>query len=545
MSNAIKKALFVAPAAIGAALAVSTDAIAQSFGNELSTSEMLQQIESYSAEGSSDMGQFTGASQFSDVSPSDWAFQALDDLVRRYDCLKGYPNGTYRGNRALSRYEFAAGLNACLQQIERLIAETTADFVTKEDLEAIRRLMQDFEAELAALGTRVDALESRVAFLEDNQFSTTTKLNGQVVWHLGAPFGGSDALFAPATTDRELTFDYRARLAFDTSFTGKDRLRTRLDTGNNDGDGFLGGGVAGSNGALNMVGAHSNNVNIDKVWYRTPINDKAMVHLVAQGALVDDLFDMSAAGYAYDNIPIGIAYNTNFYDVNGVNGGAAAAVNFALSDTIGIDLGYFAEDSSESSLGVLSGAYAIPVQLNFDLGDKLDFALGYMFAYTNNNGGSFGTGATTAAGNMYGDPNDPTNSGATTSSHYMAGLAYDLSDKFQVSAFANYVNAVSVAGPTNGFDGDAWSWAINFAMLDLAQEGDVLSFGFGQLPSAQKREGLTTDSANAYMANLEYRFNVNDHIQLTPGAFAVFNPDGGSGGGETVYAAVLRTIFSF
>jgi hypothetical protein len=409
--------------------------------------------------------------------------------------------------------------------------------------------MQDFEAELAALGTRVDALESRVAFLEDNQFSTTTKLNGQVVWTLGAPFGGSDALFANAGTDRELTFDYRARLAFDTSFTGKDRLRTRLDTGNGDGDGFFGGGVAGSNGALNYYSTDNNAVTVDKVWYRTPFNDKAMVHLVAQGALVDDLFDMSAAGYAYDNIPIGIAYNTNFYDVNGVNGGAAVAVNFALSDTIGIDLGYFAEDADESSLGVLSGAYGIPVQLNFDLGDKLDFALGYMFAYTNadfdNNGnrvgGIFGTGATTAAGNMY--------LGPTTSSHYMAGLAYDLSDKFQVSAFANYVNAVSVANidnaGTTGFDGDAWSWAINFAMLDLAQEGDVLSFGFGQLPSAQKREGLTTDSANAYMANLEYRFNVNDHIQLTPGAFAVFNPDGGSGGGETVYAAVLRTIFSF
>jgi hypothetical protein len=533
MSNAIKKALFVAPAAIGAAFAVSTDAIAQSFDGGLSTNEMLQQIESYSSEGSSDMGQFTGASQFSDVSPSDWAFQALDDLTRRYDCLKGYPNGTFRGNRALSRYEFAAGLNACLQVIERLIAEGGLD----GDMDSIRRLMQEFEAELAALGTRVDALESRVAFLEDNQFSTTTKLNGQVVWTLGAPFGGSDTLFNSVGSDRELTFDYRARLAFDTSFTGKDRLRTRLDTGNGDGNSLFGGGVAGTNGALNFYSTDGNTVNVDKVWYRTPLNDKAMVHLVAQGALVDDLFDMSAAGYAYDDVPIGIAYNTNFYDVNGVNGGAAAAVNFAFSDSFGLDIGYFAEDSNTATLGVTNGAYAIPVQLNMDLGDKLDFALGYMFAYTNNATGSFGSGGTTNAINMYGGP--------TTSSHYMAGLAYDLSDKFQISAFANYVNAVSVSGPTNGFDGDSWSWALNFALLDLAQEGDVLALGFGQLPSAQKREGLTTDSSNAYLANLEYRFNVNDNIQLTPGVFAVFNPDGGSGGGETVYAAVLRTIFSF
>lgn len=59
------------------------------------------------------------AVQFRDVSPTDWAYQALTDLILRYDCLKGYPDRTFGGNRVLSRYEFAAGLNACLQQIER------------------------------------------------------------------------------------------------------------------------------------------------------------------------------------------------------------------------------------------------------------------------------------------------------------------------------------------------------------------------------------------------------------------------------------------
>ncbi|MGB0564921.1 MAG: iron uptake porin, partial [Spirulinaceae cyanobacterium] len=159
-----------------------------------STEDILQQVESYSLEMEEPLeadteAQFTGASKFTDVSPGDWAFQALDDLVRRYDCLKGYPNGTYRGNRALTRYEFAAGLNACLQQIERLIAETTADFVTREELETLRRLMQEFEAELATLGTRVDNLEGRVAFLEDNQFSTTTKLVGEVIFNLDIATG--------------------------------------------------------------------------------------------------------------------------------------------------------------------------------------------------------------------------------------------------------------------------------------------------------------------------------------------------------------------
>ncbi len=71
--------------------------------------------------------QVTSVSQFSDVQPTDWAFQALQSLVERYGCIAGYPNGTYRGNRALTRYEFAAGLNACLNRVNELIASATAD----------------------------------------------------------------------------------------------------------------------------------------------------------------------------------------------------------------------------------------------------------------------------------------------------------------------------------------------------------------------------------------------------------------------------------
>ncbi|MEW5860313.1 MAG: iron uptake porin, partial [Cyanobacteriota bacterium] len=58
------------------------------------------------------MDQVTNVSQLQDVEPTDWAYEALRSLVERYGCIAGYPDGTFRGNRALSRYEFAAGLNA-------------------------------------------------------------------------------------------------------------------------------------------------------------------------------------------------------------------------------------------------------------------------------------------------------------------------------------------------------------------------------------------------------------------------------------------------
>jgi len=102
--------------------------------------------------------QVTSVTQLSDVKPSDWAFEALRSLVERYGCIAGYPNGTFRGNRALSRYEFAAGLNACLNQVERLISANASNFVRKQDLETLQRLQEEFKAELASLGTRVDKL---------------------------------------------------------------------------------------------------------------------------------------------------------------------------------------------------------------------------------------------------------------------------------------------------------------------------------------------------------------------------------------------------
>jgi hypothetical protein len=64
--------------------------------------------------------QVTSVSQLSDVQPTDWTFQALQSLVERYGCIAGYPDGTFKGNRPLSRYEFAAGLNACLDRINRI-----------------------------------------------------------------------------------------------------------------------------------------------------------------------------------------------------------------------------------------------------------------------------------------------------------------------------------------------------------------------------------------------------------------------------------------
>ncbi|MEO1005809.1 MAG: iron uptake porin, partial [Cyanobacteria bacterium J06638_38] len=203
MFKLVRNLLLASPAMIGLVLGSQLSAVAQSNAN--SNTELLNQINSYSQEGrNNSRSQVTNVNQLRDVSPTDWAYEALRSLVDRYGCIAGFPNQTYRGNQPLSRYEFAAGLNSCLNQIERLIASQGS--VSSEDLDAITRLSQEFEAELATVGGRVDELESRTAVLEDSQFSTTTKLEGEVVFGVSSEFNNTDF--------NETVFQDRVRLNF-------------------------------------------------------------------------------------------------------------------------------------------------------------------------------------------------------------------------------------------------------------------------------------------------------------------------------------------
>ena len=177
--------------------------------------------------------QVTSITQFSDVRPTDWAYQALSNLIERYGCVAGYPNGTYKGGQAMTRYEAAALLNACLDRVTEVTDE-------------IKRLLGEFQQELNVLRGRVDKLESKVGKLEAQQFSTTTKLQGDTYWSIGAPaFGGVNTGRTNGTQPNSATnggtvFNYDLRLNLNTSFTGKDLLYTRLRSGNYGGSAFGG-----------------------------------------------------------------------------------------------------------------------------------------------------------------------------------------------------------------------------------------------------------------------------------------------------------------
>ncbi len=255
--------LLVAPAALGllAPLAVVNSPAANAA--ELN----INGVSDYAA--SAD--QVTSVTQFSDVYPTDWAYQALANLVETYGCVAGYPNGTFRGNRAMTRYEAAALLNACLDRITEVTDE-------------LRRLLKEFETELAILKGRVDGLEARVGELEATQFSTTTKLKGQATWVFGASrFKGSASRLRSESNEAfgGTTFNYDRQLGLWTSFTGQDQLTTVLRGGNFDGDGnvFGSGGPSGL-AALETAfqeGDRPNLVAIDKLFYTFPLGDEITI----------------------------------------------------------------------------------------------------------------------------------------------------------------------------------------------------------------------------------------------------------------------------
>lgn len=303
----------------------------------------------------------------SDVQPTDWAFQALQSLVERYGCIAGYPDATYRGNRALTRYEFAAGLNACLDRVNELIATATANLVTREDLATLQRLQEEFAAELATLRGRVDALEASVAELEANQFSTTTKLVGEVVVGVAGIVTGENA-DGDELEDSTVLID-RARLELETSFTGRDLLFTRLATGNFAGFTTL---TGTGEGELAFTQDEGNDIGLEVLLYSFPLSEQTEVVLGASGTAFDDF-----------------ASTVNFLDGDGGSGalssfgtrnpiyylgdGAGLGLRQQLGNSLELSLGYLASEANDPAAGsgLLKGPYSALAQLVIKPSDRV------------------------------------------------------------------------------------------------------------------------------------------------------------------------------
>ncbi|MEH2350658.1 MAG: iron uptake porin [Nostoc sp.] len=538
----------VSPVFLAATFFATNNALAAEVKEPVTNITQLSEAQDFNS-----IDQVTSVSQFSDVQPTDWAFQALQSLVERYGCIAGYPNSTYRGNRALTRYEFAAGLNACLDRVNELIATATADLVSKQDLATLQRLQEEYSAELATLRGRVDGLEARTSELEANQFSTTTKLVGEAIFAVSDAFGGNTAVGPSNATGGKLnsntTFSDRVRLNLYSSFTGKDQLQIRLNAGNI----VSNAGVSGTNMTrLGFDGDTGNSVSIDKINYAFNFSDAVRVKIDATGAELYENVNNFNPDFASSARGALSRYGRFSPIYRQGQGGSGITVTFNPKGAISLSGAYLANTANNptDNNGLIDGGNAIFGQLSFQPTKAFSVGLTYARTYqtnnfnnTNNNNLFQSTGSA-FANRPFG------NDTATESNNYGVEATFQFSPKLALSGWGGYTTADALSGANTGTDAEMWYYGASLALRDFGKEGNVLGIIFGQPPKVTGGSIRTVgangnlDTGTSYHLEGLYKYKVSDNIQFTPGLLVIFNPENNNNN-DTEYVGTLRTTFSF
>lgn len=508
------------------------------------------------------LGQVTSVSQLSDVQPTDWAYQALQSLVERYGCIVGYPDSTYRGQSAITRYEFAAGLNACLDRISELLAASTADLATQEDLATLQRLQEEFAAELATVRARVDGLEFRVAELEENQFSTTTRLGGTAIFAVADVFGESGS-------ENVTIGQYRVSLDFLTSFTGRDLLLTSLWAGNVPtlGVGFnlpgnrVGGiEIPSAEGTLSsQFGANTNNnILLITLAYTFPIGEQLLVTVAPGGSL--PLYAIAPTLNPYlDDSDGGTGAISVFGERNAIyslGAGGGLGLNYFLNEQLRLSAGYLADGLTISDprdgRGLFNGGYSAIGQITWTPVQEFSIAATYINAYFPGgrygfNYNSFAVTGTAVANTLAGQTRlsaqrlfdvDP-----VITNSYGVQATFQPSPGFAISGWfgATYARLIEQG------DGQILNYALTFAFPDLGQEGNLLGLVFGAEPYLTRFEGGDPDDFETdipFHIEAFYRHQINDNISITPGVIWLTAPNQNDANGND-FIATLRTTFKF
>jgi len=568
--------LLVAPAALGLLAPAAVNA------SELN----INGVSDYAATGE----QVTSITQFSDVYPTDWAYQALSNLIERYGCVAGYPNGTYRGNRAMTRFEAAALLNACLDRVTEVTDE-------------LKRLMKEFEKELAILKGRVDGLEARVGELEATQFSTTTKLKGVATFVIGAnSFGGDakqgvlDAVFstnasvrdgnfqdgidssgwrsggagtkradAAAASSGGTSFNYDLKLFLDTSFTGKDLLRTVLRSGNFANSAFGGDGYVGLD-ALEVAfqeNSGPNSVGVNRLWYQFPVGS-SFTATVGGVVRQDDMLAVWPSAYPADTILDFFTYAgapSTYNLALGAGGGLSWESNdFSISANYVSTNGSFS-DPNEGGIATDGAGSNGTVQIAYA---PENWGLAAAYTYSSKN--------STSVGQLNGTPLSAafTNAGNTSSVGLSAWWSPEEAGWFpSISAGYGY-NSLTDGEDTFAFrSATTQSWYVGLQWADAFLKGNTLGMAVGQ-PSFVTDVSYRNDfdeksnfvADGNYAWEWWYQFQVTDNISVTPAIYYLSRPYGdltngrgrafggnrdNKGGSDTFnnFGGLLKTTFKF
>ncbi|MBD2076759.1 carbohydrate porin [Phormidium sp. FACHB-592] len=543
------------------------------------------------------MEQVTSISQLTDVELSDWAFQALQSLVERYGCIVGYPDKTFLGNRALTRYEFAAGLKSCVDRIDELLTSSTADLVKKEDLLALQRLQEEFAAELATIGGRVEALGTRTATLEKQQFSPTTKLNGLAWFNLTGAFAGGDVRFEALpntpvdarfvggrdatgrplvqTTDRaEPTLSALTWLTLNTSFTGKDTLAVQLAAGNGISsiNQFVSAGFFATYGnpytdqTPGTVPGRSDVV-IQDLYYSFPLTD-AIKLTVGPRINWFSYFDFNRFTFFLTGASSYASISST--QTSATFWGSGAVLEWNINPKWRFAAAYLGESvpylpasfgyntASNPSAGLFGGTYAATAELTYSPTDQLNLRFRYNYTRLQAYGGQVGGSNAVPLPYGYVDAGpgssifDPI-TGSVTS----GGLDYAIAHTFAFNldwlitpgfgVFGRYSYGNTNLKPIDQAV-NVQSFQVGVAFPDLGKKGALGAITFvAPMDIVNGRQYFVAGGGNGgtiYELEASYYYPLNDRLAIVPAFYAIFNANNFDSN-PNLYVGNLRAQFSF
>jgi hypothetical protein len=520
------------------------------FGHAIANADINVNVDS------SEIEQVTSVSQFRDVEPTDWAFQALQSLVERYACIAGYPNGNFRGNRALSRYEFAAGLNACLDRINELIATSTSNAITKEDLTKLQKLREEFAAELAILRGKVDTLEAKTTELEANQFSTTTKLFGQAIFGVqgrnenNADLLPRDGIKETRDNGTKINLISNVQLTLLTQFKNRSFLLTGLQAGNGGTASFTAPRLTNDT-RLAYEGNTDNNLVVTDLNYRFLVSDKMAVIVGPAGVNPINSFRGANRIESAGKGPISGFTQRNPILAIG-NGTGGLGFDWQMNKRISLQAVYTATKPADTSqkAGLFNGGNATGLQLNFAPTNNIDLALNYINSYSTTGFLGTGVGDDLLAYTL-------TSSSPLTTDAFGATASWQINPKVIIGGWRGLTTS-RIPGQSGSVETNNWMAFLNFP--DVLGKGNLGGVYVGQppkivrsdLPTGNNLPGILKNSIGSPGGQLGttthveafYRYRMSDNISITPGVILIFEPRH-SPNSDMITIGVLRTTFSF
>jgi hypothetical protein len=530
--------------------------------------------------------QATSVDQFRDLQPSDWAYQALSNLVSRYGCVAGYPDGSFRGDRAITRFEAAALLNSCLDRVTELTDE-------------VKRLLRELEREMALLRGRVDGLEARVGELAATEFSTTTRLSGVTAMYINTASGPNKAVssarqvLAPGTVgaratepeslDAAVTFQYSTIIGLSTSFNGKDQLSVDLYTSNLQ---PYSSSIFGF--TPNLTGTYSTRLSFDAppyngtlsvadLYYRFKIGDAITIKATAAGSEVsNELIGTNLpfqAAYPYiQSISRFGRFDPIYYQTLGRPGFSA---DWQVGKGINIGGGYFGEfggvlGGGQSPLGngkTISGSQAAIAQISWFPTPK-SFTFGTALTYVKSTAqASTPYGLSGYTGSQYSDQPfgtiypPPTPEGKTSlmaltptginGDHFSLGFGWNVLSNVYLTGDVGYVHATALNsnspfGVNAGDTASIFEWNMGLAFNNVFGPGNVLSFVVGNpyRVVSHSNDAFSTEDTPAWHLEMSYTYRVTDHISVVPGFIYVVNPENNTKN-DPIGVWSLKTVIFF